>query len=48
MKYRYYVLLCDELGGEFGVYVNAADMDSCMEIVAAQYPESGVIDARKV
>lgn len=43
---RFYVELSDELGEHFGVYINAANLDSCVAIAALQYPESCVVNVR--
>lgn len=40
---RYHVILCDELGDEFSVEVNASDRDDAWDTVAMEYPESGVV-----
>lgn len=40
---RYHVILCDELGDEFSVEVDASDRDDAWDTVAMDYPESGVV-----
>ena len=45
---RYYILLSDELGESFGVYMYAESIDDCLDKLDSEYPESCVvnIDAR--
>lgn len=40
---KYHVILCDELGDEFSVEVDASDRDDAWDTVAMDYPESGVV-----
>lgn len=41
---RYHVILCDELGDEFSVEIDACDRDDAWDTVQMDYPESGVVD----
>lgn len=43
---RFYIVLSDELGEEFGVYMYASDLDDCLDKLAAEYPESVVLDVK--
>ena len=43
---RFYILLCDEMGESFGVYMYASDLDSCLDKLAYEYPESVVLDVK--
>lgn len=43
---RFYILLSDELGESFGVYMYASDLDSCLDKLAYEYPESVVLDVK--
>ena len=40
---RYHVILCDELGEEFSVEIDACDRDDAWDTVQMDYPESGVV-----
>lgn len=43
---RYYILLSDELGEEFGITIYSTSLDDCLDKIAYEYPESCVIDVR--
>jgi hypothetical protein len=43
---RFYILLRDELGEDFGVYMYASDLDDCLDKLAAEYPESVVVNVK--
>ena len=43
---RFYILLCDELGESFGVYMYSDSLDDCLDKIAAEYPESVVLDVK--
>ena len=43
---RFYILLSDELGESFGVYMYASDIGDCLDKLASEYPESVVIDVK--
>ena len=43
---RFYIILRDELGEDFGVYMYASDLDSCLDKLSAEYPESVVLDVK--
>ena len=45
---RYYILLRDELGEEFGVTMYAPDIDSCLDKLELEYPESTVVSVHAV
>jgi hypothetical protein len=45
---RFYILLRDELGEEFGVTIYAPDMDSCLDKLELEYPESTVVSVHAV
>jgi hypothetical protein len=45
---RFYILLRDELGEEFGVTMYAPDMDSCLDKLELDYPESTVVSVHAV
>ena len=47
-KMRYYILLRDELGETFGVTMYAPDMDSCLDKLELDYPESTVVNVHAV
>ena len=40
---RFYILLSDELGESFGVYMYSNSLDDCLDKIAAEYPESVVL-----
>lgn len=39
---RYFFVLCDELGDEFDISVNAPDFETALAKVESNYPESSV------
>ncbi len=41
---RFYILLRDELGEEFGVTMYAESLDDCFDLLDEEYPESSVVD----
>ena len=43
---RFYILLSDELGESFGVYMYSNSLDDCLDKIAAEYPESVVLDVK--
>jgi hypothetical protein len=43
---RFYILLCDEMGECFGVYMYASNLDDCLDKLACEYPESVVLDVK--
>ena len=43
---RFYILLCDELGESFGVYMYSDSLDDCLDKLACEYPESVVLDVK--
>lgn len=43
---RFYILLSDELGEEFGVYMYSESLDGCLDKIASEYPESVVLDVK--
>jgi hypothetical protein len=43
---RFYILLSDELGESFGVYMYSDSLDDCLDKIAAEYPESVVLDVK--
>jgi hypothetical protein len=45
---RFYILLRDELGEEFGVTIYAPDMDSCLDKLELDYPESTVVNIHTI
>ena len=45
---RFYILLRDELGDTFGVTMYAPDMDSCLDKLELEYPESTVVSVHAV
>lgn len=45
---RFYILLRDELGEEFGVTMYAESLDDCLDLLAYEYPESSVVDVHQV
>jgi len=45
---RFYILLRDELGEEFGVTMYATDIDSCLDLLEIDYPESTVVNIHAV
>lgn len=43
---KYYCLMCDELGGEYGLTVTLAESIDVVKWLATEYPESGYISIR--
>ena len=43
---RFYILLSDELGESFGVYMYSNSLDDCLDKIAREYPESVVLDVK--
>ena len=43
---RFYILLSDELGESFGVYMYSNSLDDCLDKLAVEYPESVVLDVK--
>jgi hypothetical protein len=39
---RYYILLSDELGESFSVYMYSDSLEDCLDKIAYEYPESCV------
>jgi hypothetical protein len=43
---RFYIVLSDELGESFGVYMYSNSLDDCLDKLSDEYPESVVIDVK--
>lgn len=44
MIMRFYIVLRDELGEEFGVTMYADSLDACLDKLDIEYPESVVVN----
>lgn len=43
---RFYIVLSDELGEFFGVYMYSNSLDDCLDKIAYEYPELVVLDVK--